>query len=170
MNTAISNTPEFDNCVDLIKNMVSDLPDDKLKHNYSYDRLKVDEWVAVSVFEGGFSSVAWRPRWGNNCRILNRFYKIPSARFENKKRYVSAETLSMIEQQLAAGLYLGFDCGFMSRETKFASFNHYKKHLPQVWHSPSDRYVMTDNSHQNVMWTPLNSNEFIMEKSNGNYN
>ena len=58
MNTAISNTPEFDNCIDLIKNMVSNLPDDKLKHNYSYDRLKVDEWVAVSVFEGGCSDVA----------------------------------------------------------------------------------------------------------------
>ena len=170
MNTAISNTPEFDNCIDLIKNMVSNLPDDKLKHNYSYDRLKVDEWVAVSVFEGGFSSVAWRPWWRNNCRILNRFFKLQEYRFENNQAKVSSETLDMIQQQLDISITLGFDCAFMSRETKKQAFNHYKKYLPQTWYCSDVKYKMVGKSYQYIMWTPLNSNELIMENTDGSYN
>lgn len=164
MKTAIRDTPEFDQFIDIIKEMVSDLPDDRLKDNYSFENLIVDEWVAVSVFEGGFSSVAWRPWWGNNCRILNRFYKKPGFRFENNKRRVSQETLDMIEQQLRAAWLLEYDCAFMSRETKTQAFNHYKKHLQQPWYSSDKKYRMTENSYQNIMWTPLNSNELIMEK------
>ena len=162
MKTVTREDPEYLECLDKVAEMVSNLPNDKLRDNYSYDNLKIDEWIAVSVFEGGFSSLAWRPLWGNNCRILNRFYKTPEYRFENDKRKVSQETLDMIQQQIDVGKRLDFECGFMSRDGKFASFNYYKKHLPQTWHSPKERYLMWETGYQHIMWTPLNSNNLYM--------
>lgn len=166
MNTVTRHDPEYKEYLNIIAEMVKDLPNDKLRDNYSYSNLKVDEWVAVSIYEGGFSSIAWRDQWNNNCRILNRFYKLPTHRFENTQRKVSQETLDMIEQQLAAAKLLDFDCAFMSRETKKQAFNHYKKHLPQQWHVPSERYVMTNKSSHHIMWTPLNSSQLVMRKEN----
>lgn len=166
MNTATRNEQQFTEYLEQIRVMVSDLPNDKLRNNYSYERLKIDEWVAVSVFEGGFSSIAWRPLWNNNCRILNRFYKIPSYRFENNQAKVSTETLAMISQQLDAAKQMDFDCAFMSRETNTQAFNHYKKHLPQQWITPKERYKMYNDGYQHVMWTALNTFELVMEKEN----
>ena len=164
MKTVTRDHPDFDDCIEQIKEMVSNLPNDKLCNNYSFPRLKSQEWEAVSLFAGGFSSVIWRPYWQNNCRILNRFYKVPNYRFENRKARVSQETLQMIDQQLTVAKQLGFDCAFMSRETKKQAFNHYKKHLPQTWFTSNEKYLMTGNSYQHVMWTSINSNTFIMEK------
>jgi len=163
MNTVIKYNKGWFDTLNKLKDITDNLPNDKLKNNYSFDRLKVDEWVAVSIFEGGFSSVAWRSHWGNNCRILNRFFKLPKYRFENKRSIVSQETLDMIQQQLDAAKLLGFDCAFMSRETKTQAFNHYKKHLPQVWHTPDVKYRMTKKSYQYIAWTAINSDELIME-------
>lgn len=163
MKTFIRTHPEFTNSLDKVREMVNDLSEDKLAANYSFDNLAVDEWYAVSLFSGGFSSIIWREHWGNNCRILNRFYKVPAYRFENKSRVISQETLDMIDQQLDAAKQLGFDCAFMSRETKKQAFNHYKKHLPQQWFTPDKKYFMIGSSYQHVMWTPINSNTFIME-------
>lgn len=155
---------QWSSALDQVFNLIENMPDDKLKKNYSPQGLKIDEWVAVSIYEGGFSSVAWRPIFQNNCRILNRFYKLPEYRFANNKRHVSQETLEMIKQQLEIGKKLDFDCGFMSRDGKFASFNHYKKYLPQTWHSPKEKYKMWDTGFQHIMWTPLNTNTLNMEK------
>ena len=124
MNTVTNDTPEYNQYIKQIKHMVETLPDDKLRDNYRFDKLKIDEWIAISWFYGGFSSISWRPICGNNCRILNRFYKKPDYRFENTRRAVSKETLLMIEQQLAVAKDQGFDCAFMSRETKSQAFNH----------------------------------------------
>ena len=164
MNTFIRDDLEYDEAIENVFKMVSDLPNDKLKKNYSKENLKVDEWIGVSLFAGGFSSIAYRDIWNNNCRILNRFYKKPEYRFENKNRRISEETLDMIEQQLHAAKILGFDCAFMSRETKTQAFHHYKKHLPQKWYTPKDKYKMWNTGYQYVMWTSLNSNKLIMEK------
>lgn len=163
MNTVIKYNSGWYQALDQIALMVSDLPDDKLKENYSFDKLEIDEWSAVSIFDGGFSSIASRPHWGNNCRILNRFFKLPGYRFENKQSKVSQQTLDMIEQQLDTAKLLGFDCAFMSRETKKQAFNHYKKHLPQEWHCPNIKYKMTDSSYQYIAWTAINSDELVME-------
>ena len=164
MKTVTRDHPDFDDCIEQIKEMVSNLPNDKLRNNYSFPRLKTQEWEAVSVFAGGFSSVIWRPYWQNNCRILNRFYKVPNYRFENKKARMSQETLQMIDQQLTVAKQLGFDCAFMSRETKTQAFNHYKKYLPQLWHTPDQLYRMTENDYQHIAWTPINNTELSMEK------
>ena len=51
----------------------------------------------------------------------------------------------------------------MSRETKKQAFNHYKKYLPQVWHTPNVKYKMTEKSYQYIAWTAINSDELIME-------
>jgi len=163
MNTVIKYNKGWFQAIDQIASIVKDLPNDKLKNNYSIDRLIIDEWVAVSIYEGGFSSVAWRPHWGNNCRILNRFYKVPSSRFENKQHKVSQDTLDMIQQQLDAAKTLSFDCAFMSRETKTQAFNHYKKQLPQLWNCPKEKYRMTKEGYQHIAWTAINSDELIME-------
>ena len=163
MKTFIRSHPEFANSLDIVREMVNSLSEDKLAANYTFDNLAVDEWYAVSLFSGGFSSIIWREHWGNNCRILNRFYKLPSYRFENKSRAISQETLDMIDQQLNAANQLGFDCAFMSRETKKQAFNHYKKHLPQQWFTPDEKYFMIGSSYQHVMWTPINNDTFIME-------
>ena len=166
MNTVIKDQEGWDEVIENILEMVSTLPNDKLKNNYSKESLKIDEWVAASYFEGGFSSVAYRSIWNNSCRILNRFYKTPINRFENKKREVSQETKLMISQQLMVAKELNFDCAFMSRETRTQAFNHYKKHLPQEWHTPSHRYKMWDTGYQHIMWTSLNGNELDMEQEN----
>ena len=71
MNTATSDTTEYNEYIDLIREMTQNIPDDKLRENYRFDTLKLEEWIAVSYYDGGFSSVAWRPIWGNNCKILN---------------------------------------------------------------------------------------------------
>lgn len=164
MKTFTRDHPEFINCLEQINTMVSNLPNDKLRDNYSYQRLKTEEWEAVSIFEGGFSSISWRPYWRNNCRVLNRFYKLPDYRFENKKAQVSQETLQMIDQQLTVARQLGFDCAFMSRETRTQAFNYYKKYLPQLWHTPKTLYRMTENSYQHIAWTPINRTKLTMEK------
>jgi hypothetical protein len=164
MNTFIRNDLGYDEAIENIFKMVSDLPNDKLKENYSKENLKVDEWIGVSLFAGGFSSIAYRDIWNNNCRILNRFYKKPEYRFENKNRRVSEETKLMISQQLEVAKKLGYDCAFMSREMKQQAFNHYKKYLPQEWFSSNDRYLMYYKGYQHIMWTPLNNNKLIMEK------
>jgi len=162
MKTFIRTHPEFTNSLETVKEMVSSLSEDKLADNYSLQSLKVDEWCAVSLYPGGFSSIIWRKYWGNNCRILNRFYKLQSHRFKNKSSVITQETLDMINQQLDVAKQLGFDCAFMSRETKKPAFHHYKKHLPHKWFTPSKKYLMVGNSYQHVMWTPINSNKFIM--------
>jgi len=167
MNTVIKYDKGWYQALDQIALMVKDLPNDKLKNNYSFDGLMVDEWFAVSIYEGAFSSIAWREYWGNNCRILNRFFKLPDYRFTNTKGLISQETLNMIEQQLDAAKTLGFDCAFMSRETKTQAFNHYKKYLPQVWNCPKEKYRMTKKDYQHIAWTPINSNTLIMENQNG---
>lgn len=172
MNTVTSESIEYNKYIDLIREMTQTIPDDKLRENYRFDTLKLEEWIAASYYDGGFSSVAWRPIWGNNCRILNRFYKKPEARFENKKRRVSDVTLNMIEQQLAVAKDLGFDCAFMSRETRHQAFNHYKKHLPQTWTTPDEKYLMWKQNttvYQNIMWTPVNSSILTMEREDGSY-
>ena len=61
MNTVIKYNKGWFQAIDQIASIVKDLPNDKLKNNYSIDRLIIDEWVAVSIYDGGFSSVAWRP-------------------------------------------------------------------------------------------------------------
>ena len=173
MKTVTNDTEEYNYYISQIKHMVETLPDDKLRDNYRFDKLKIDEWIAISWFDGGFSSISWRPIWGNNCRILNRFYKKPDYRFENKRRMVSSETLLMIEQQLAVAKDQGFDCAFMSRETKSQAFNHYKKYLPQEWHTPEQKYMMwkeKTTGYQKIIWTPVNSSILIMEKEDGSYN
>ena len=173
MKTVTNDTEEYNYYISQIKHMVETLPDDKLRDNYRFDKLKIDEWIAISYYDGGFSSIAWRPIWGNNCRILNRFYKKPQARFENKKRKVSDITLKMIEQQLHVAKELGFSCAFMSRETKHQAFNHYKKWLPQEWHSPEEKFLMwkeKTKGYQKIIWTPVNGNELIMEREDGSYN
>jgi len=164
MNTVTKENPLYLEYLDIIKEMVSDLPNDKLKNNYTYDRLQVDEWIAISLFDGGFSSISWRPIWKNNCRILNRFYKIPSYRFENLKGRVSKETLDAITQQLKVASDLEFDCAFMSRETKTQAFHHYKRFLSQEWHTPKERYKMWNTGYQHIMWTSLSGNKLDMEK------
>jgi hypothetical protein len=168
MNTVIRTDPKFSTALDAVKQMVSEMPDGRLKQNYGYKNLHTEDWVAISLFENGFSSISYRSIWENNCRILNRFYKTPDARFENEKRKVSQTTLDMIQQQLDIAKILDFDCAFMSRETKTQAFLHYKKFLPQSWHVTDDKYIAwrSDGSsvYQHIMWTPLNSNEFIMEK------
>lgn len=169
MITVSKDSTEWSTAIDKVFALVEDLPNDKLKDNYSKDNLKIHEWLAISYYDGGFSTIAHRKAWGNNCRILNRFYKKPEARFENNKRKLSNETLQMVEQQIATAKDMGFDCGFMSRETRRQAFHHYKKHLPQEWHTPTERYLMYHNGYQHIMWTPINNNIFKMEKENGNY-
>lgn len=165
MNTVTKyNKKEWEKALNKVYGLIENMPNDQLKNNYSKENLKIEEWIALSFFDGGFSSLAHRDIWGNNCRILNRFYKNPLYRFENNKRQVSKETLQMIQQQLDIALNLGFDCGFMSREKKTQAFNYYKKHLPQKWYSPPERYLIYHNGYQHIMWTPINSNEFTMEK------
>lgn len=161
MNTFIKGTKEFDNSLELVYNMINHSVNDKLRLNYTKKRLRVNEWDAVSVFDGGFSSVSWRPYWNNNCRILNRFFKKPEYRFENKSLRVSQETLDMIEQQLEVARILGYDCAFMSRETKTQAFHHYKRFLPQQWYTDEKRYRMTEDDYQHVMWTSINNNAHL---------
>lgn len=164
MKTVTKDNLQFNLYIEQVKAMINDLPDDRLRANYSYEQLKIDEWVAVSVFDGGFSSIAWRPVWNNNCRILNRFFKIPFYRFENKQAKISKDTLNMIGQQLEVAKQLGFDCAFMSRETKTQAFNHYKKHLLQKWIAPKERYKMYNDGYQHIIWTGLNTSELVMER------
>ena len=150
-----------------VYSMTQSIPSkDKLYRNYSQERLKTDEWVALSIYEGGFSSVAHRSIWNNNCRILNRFFKLPAYRFENSKREVSKETIMMIHQQVKAAEILGFDCAFMSRETKHQAFNHYKKFLPFEWNVPHKKYRMIENTYQHIMWTAINDTVLNMESKN----
>lgn len=164
MITVTKDSAEWSTAIDKVFALVEDLPNDKLKNNYSKDNLKIHEWLAISYYDGGFSTIAHRDIWGNNCRILNRFYKNPKYRFENTKRKLSQETFYMIQQQLEVAKNLNFDCAFMSRETKLQAWNHFKKYLPQEWHTPNERHLMYNNGYQHIMWTPLNSNNLVMEK------
>lgn len=168
MKTYIKNQDGWFEALENIYSMTQSIPsNDKLYQNYSQERLKIDEWVALSIFEGGFSAVATRPMWNNSCRILNRFYKVPDYRFATSDRSVSAETILMIKQQLEVAKELNYDCAFMSRETGYQSFNYYKKYLNFVqWNSPKERYKMYNNGYQSIMWTPINSTVLNMESEN----
>jgi len=154
--------------LDQIFEMIERIPDnDYLKENYSIDNLQSHTWEAVSYDKNQFSSILHRDLWGNNCRILNRFYKTPESRFENSKGKMSQATLEMIDQQLKVAHKLGLDCAFMSREKNHQAFRHYVKHLPQDWYIENSPYQMTETSWQHLMWTPINSNILIMENQNG---
>ena len=168
MKTYIRNEEGWLEALENVYSMTQSIPsNDKLYRNYSQERLNTDEWVALSIYEGGFSSVAHRSIWNNNCRILNRFFKLPTYRFENSKRKVSKETIMMIHQQVKAAETLGFDCAFMSRETKTQAFNHYKKFLPFEWNVPHKKYRMIEDVYQHITWTAINNTVLNMESENG---
>ena len=161
MNTYIKNEKGYREAIEQVYSMIDTSVEDKLKDNYTRERLKTKEWVAVSIFEGGFSSIAYRSFWGNGCRILNRFYKNPNYRFENKKMSVSNETLQMIDQQLEAAKLLDFDFAFMSRETNTPAFKHYVKYLPETWNISDKKYKMHERGYQYIMWTSINNNDVL---------
>jgi hypothetical protein len=168
MKTYIKNQKGWLEALENVYSMTQSIPsNDKLYQNYSQERLNTDEWVALSIFDGGFSSVAHRSIWNNNCRILNRFFKLPAYRFENSKREVSKETIMMIHQQVKVAETLGFDCAFMSRERKTQAFNHYKKFLPFKWNVSNKKYRMIENMYQHIMWTAINNTVLNMEFENG---
>jgi len=168
MKTYIKNQEGRLEALENVYSMTQSIPsNDKLYQNYSQERLNTDEWVALSIFDGGFSSVAHRSIWNNNCRILNRFFKLPAYRFENSKREVSKETIMMIHQQVKVAETLGFDCAFMSRERKTQAFNHYKKFLPFKWNVSNKKYRMIENMYQHIMWTAINNTVLNMEFENG---
>ena len=168
MKTYIKNQEGWFEALENVYSMTQSIPsNDKLYQNYSQERLKIDEWVALSIFDGGFSSVAHRSIWNNNCRILNRFFKLPAYRFENSKRKVSKETMMMIHQQIKVAETLGFDCAFMSRETKTPAFNYYKKYFPFEWNVPHKKYRMIEDMYQHIIWTSINSTVLDMEFENG---
>ena len=97
MKTYIKNQEGWFEALETVYSMTKSISsNDKLYQNYSQERLKIDEWVALSIFNGGFSSVSHRSIWNNNCRILNRFFKLPTYRFENLKREVSKETITAV--------------------------------------------------------------------------
>ena len=66
----------------------------------------------------------------------------------------------MIHQQVKAAETLGFDCAFMSRETKTQAFNHYKKFLPFEWNVPNKKYRMIEDMYQYITWTSINNTVF----------
>jgi len=156
----------WNSALNQVFHLIENLPDDKLKQNYSYERLKIDEWVAVSIYEGGFSSVAWRPIWNNNCRILNRFFKHKNFRFENNKSLLSKTTAEMIMQQLKVAKDLDFDAAFVSREKKYNALAHYLNQLKDIkWITTDKKYLMYHTGYQQISWTPLsNINEIDLEK------
>ena len=171
------NDPRFGRALNRIYLMAEEIDStDKLYMNYTFDGLKVKEWIGVSIYENdlgicGFSSINKRPDiWGNGVRILNRFLKAPHYRFENKNRLLSVATKKMIKQQLEVAKELGYDFAFISRESKGKRnvLQHYLKYYDDVkWNYPPDRYqmfymdhdVMIDNPilscWQHVAWTPL---------------
>lgn len=161
MNTYIKNENGYKEAIEQVYSIIDTSVEDKLKDNYARERLKTHEWVAVSIFEGGFSSIAYRSFWGNSCRILNRFYKNPNYRFENNKMIVSNETLQMIDQQIEAAKLLDFDIAFMSRETNTPAFKHYVKYLPQAWNISDKKYKMYEGGYQYIMWTSINNNDVL---------
>lgn len=163
MRTIIKYHDGWFDALDTIFSMVKNLPEDRLKENYSPDRLNIDEWIALSYFEGGFSSIAYRDIWNNNCRILNRFYKLPEYR-DSKTNKLTDATKTMILQQVEVAQDLNFDCAFMSRDTKFPAFKHYKKYIPGNWIVEDEMCNVYENGYQYIMWTPLNKHTLEMSK------
>ena len=159
---------QWTSALDQVFNLVENLPNDKLKKNYSIEGLKVDEWISVSVWDGGFSSIAWRPLWNNNCRILNRFFKLKNFRFENNKSQLSELTEEMIMQQLKIAKDYDFDAAFISREKKYNALSHYLNQMKTVkWNTPEERYLMYHNGYQQISWTAINDITHIdLEKEN----
>ena len=172
--------PRFGRALNRIYLMAEEIDStDKLYENYTFEGLKVKEWIGVSIYEDqnsnicGFSSINKRPDiWGNGVRILNRFLKSHTYRFENKKRLLSNATMKMIRQQLYTAKDLGYDFAFISRESngKRNVLSHYLKYYDMVeWHYPISRYQMFYIDHdamvdnfipscwQHIAWTPLKS-------------
>tara|TARA_Y100001963_G_C6782477_1_gene450751 strand:- start:1932 stop:2555 length:624 start_codon:yes stop_codon:yes gene_type:complete len=145
--------------------------DDRLLINYTPERLNIDEWIALTIYEDnkkiyGFSTVINRPFWGKGARILNRFFKIKGYRFENDKRKISDATINMIKEQLSTCKALGYEYAFMSRETQNPSaikaWNHYGKYFKMLgnWNIPEESFQMTEypeklSCWQQIIWTPL---------------
>ena len=171
--------PRFGRALNRIYLMAEEIDStDKLYENYSFNGLKVNEWVGVSIYEDmsanlcGFASINKRQDiWGNGVRILNRFMKIHHYRFENDKRKVSDATKKMISQQLEVAKELGYDFAFMSRESNSRTncFKHYHKDpFFKNWKLAPHRYQMFYMDHdamidnfvpscwQHISWTPLN--------------
>jgi len=130
------------------------------------EELNVDEWIALTVYVDdsdkiyGFSSTAARDYWPKGSRILSRFYKDPSYRFENNKRALSKPTLQMLKDQLEISKILGYEYAFMSRDTKtIKAWHHYSKYFKFADWTVSDKYYkMTSKSWQQIIWTPLVDN------------
>lgn len=152
------NIQEFNDAIESIKQIIVELPNDRLKENYSFERLQVDEWVAVSLGETGFSSIAWRPLWNNNCRVLNRFYKKPTHRFINKQFKLTEDTETMIRQQVQAAMVMDFDCAFVSRETKRSGAFHYLNQMNTEWIDEPTKCLMWHTGYQWITWTALKDN------------
>tara|TARA_R110000822_G_C15299833_1_gene491844 strand:+ start:968 stop:1471 length:504 start_codon:yes stop_codon:yes gene_type:complete len=162
MKTYTKGSTEWHEAIEQVYYFLKKLPqNDKLSNNYIASSMDTDEWYAISISEDSFSTIAYREQWNNSCRILNRFAKLPSNRFENKKKMVSEQTLTMINQQVQAATDMGFDFVFMSREGRKQAFNHYKQYLEGDWITPAHKYKMTSRSFQHVMYKPLHSNEEI---------
>ena len=76
----------------------------------------------------------------------------------------------MIEQQLAVAKDLGFDCAFMSRETKSQVFNSYKRFPLRNGIFRRENPMWKENYWlPKIAWTPANSNKIVMEKEDGSY-
>lgn len=138
----------------------------KINDRLYNEELNVHEWIALTVYVDdndnlyGFSSAASREYWPNGSRILSRFYKDPSYRFENNKRTVSKATLQMLKDQLEISKILGYEYAFMSRDNKsIKAWHHYSKHFKFAdWITSDKYYKMTSKSWQQIIWTPLVNN------------
>lgn len=143
------------------------LNDDNLKKNYFPEQLKIEEWLAISVFLNekdelfGFSSVAHRDCFYNGVRILNRFVKHPHFRFINSKMELSLETQMMVNQQIQISKSLNFNFAFVSRDSKKNPMKHYFKNIDTFWIHETKKYRVCKGDKtccQIVSWMPLKEN------------
>jgi hypothetical protein len=157
---------EFQKYCNAIEAFSDTLPDSmKRIKNYRSD-LKINESVAVSIYEQnsiiiGFSSVLHRDMFGNGVRVLNRLVKTFDYRFPSgHARKLLSETKVMIAQQIDMARKYNFDYVFISRESNSGSsaLKHFFKELPE-WKCPPEKFRVCGGGQQceqYVAWLPLN--------------
>jgi hypothetical protein len=150
----------------------------KLKSNYTYEKVLkthynydiLDTNIAVSLVKQtgsivSFSTIHHKSIWGNNYRILNRYYKVPSFRFRdgpivNKQKWstVGSPVSTMAKQQYEfCKNTLGPDAQYMFVSRQGSNNAALKKYVNQwgicEWICPPNKFPVTGiHEQQGQQW------------------